>query len=59
MIIIGGDPADHMQVFDSVEQAGLFTHEYVMPYENNLPIFVCRQPRVAIEEVWPQVKHFE
>jgi hypothetical protein len=59
MIIIGGDPADHMRVFDSVEQAGLFTHDYVMPYENNLPIFVCRKPRVTIEEIWPQVKHFE
>ena len=59
MIVIGGNPADHMQVFDSVEQAGLFTHEYVMPYENNLPIFVCRGLRVTIEEVWPRVKHFE
>jgi hypothetical protein len=59
MIIIGGDPADHMQVFDSVKQAGLFTHEYVMPYENNLPIFVCRKPRITIEEVWARVKHFD
>ena len=58
MIIIGGDPADHLQVFDSVEQAGLFTHEYVMPYENNLPIFVCRKPRIPLEEAWARAKHF-
>jgi hypothetical protein len=59
LIIVGGNASDHAEVFDNVEQAGTFTHEYVMPYENNLPIFVCRELRVTLEEIWPQVKHFE
>jgi hypothetical protein len=58
LIIIGGGAADHAQVFDSVEQVQVFRHEYVMPYENNLPIYLCREPRVTIEEIWPQVKHY-
>ena len=59
LIIIGGDAADFAQVFNSVEQVQVFTHEYVMPYENNLPIFVCREPRITIGEVWAQVKHYD
>jgi len=59
LIIVGGNANDHAEVFERVEQAAVFTHEYVMPYENNLPIFVCREPRVTLEEIWPQVKHFE
>lgn len=59
VIIIGGDAADYTRIFKSVEQAGLFTHEYVMPYENNLPIFVCREPQFTISEIWPQLKHYD
>jgi len=59
VVIIGGDAANYMRIFNSVERVGLFTHEYVMPYENNLPIFVCREPQVTIGEIWPQLKHYE
>jgi hypothetical protein len=59
MIIIGGDRTDHEEVFESVEQAGLFQHDYVMPYENNLPLFVCRGIKAPIEELWPRVKHYD
>jgi len=58
MIVIGGNRTDHEKVFESVEQAGLFQHNYVMPYENNLPLFVCRGLRAPIEELWPQLKHY-
>ena len=58
MIVIGGDRADYEEIFDSVEQAGLFKHDYVMPYENNLPLFVCRGLKGTIDELWPRVKHY-
>lgn len=59
MIVIGGERPDLAQVFESVEQAGLFRNEYVMPYENNLPLFLCRNLKLPIEELWPQLKHYE
>jgi len=59
MIVIGGDRTDYEEIFESVEQAGLFRHDYVMPYENNLPLFVCRDLKVSIEELWPRVKHYD
>ena len=58
MIVIGGNRTDLEKVFESVEQAGLFQHDYVMPYENNLPLFVCRILQAPIEELWPQLKHY-
>lgn len=31
---------------------------YVMPYEDHLPIHVCRGLRVSFAELWPEVKNF-
>ncbi|MBN1223509.1 MAG: glycosyltransferase family 39 protein [Candidatus Aminicenantes bacterium] len=59
MIVIGGDKAQLEKYFVRVEQAGIFINEYVMPYENNLPLFVCRGLKIPIEDLWPQVKHYE
>jgi hypothetical protein len=47
------------QYFESVEQAAVFTCKYCMPYENNRPIYVCRNPKFPVEEVWPQFKHYD
>lgn len=58
MIIIGGDAEDHEQSFEEVKIEGVFVDDYAMPYENNLPIFVCRRLKKPMTEVWPKTKHF-
>jgi hypothetical protein len=58
VIAIGGRAEDYREVFGDVRQAGTIVHEYAMPYESNLPIWVCRAPKATIHEVWPRVKHF-
>jgi hypothetical protein len=58
VIAIGGRAEDYREVFGDVRQAGTIVHEYAMPYESNLPIWVCRAPKATIQEVWPRVKHF-
>ena len=58
VIIIGGNPDGHRKVFETVEQAAVITSEYAMPYENNLPVYVCRKIKVPLEEIWPSVKNF-
>jgi hypothetical protein len=30
-----------------------------MPYENNLPIYICRHPRRDLIEAWPGLKRFD
>jgi hypothetical protein len=58
VITVGERREDVAKVFEEVELAAVFTHPYVMPYENNLPIFICRRPRVSLAAYWPMTKKF-
>ena len=58
MIVIGGRAEDYRRVFDQVTEAGRTKCPLAMPYENDLPIFVCRGLRVPLDVGWPQVRHF-
>jgi hypothetical protein len=60
LIIIGGDVEDHAEVCSQIE---LVTHvepnPYVMPYEDHLPLYVCRGLKAPVAAIWPRVKHYE
>ncbi|MBI2504542.1 MAG: glycosyltransferase family 39 protein [Candidatus Latescibacteria bacterium] len=58
LIAVGGHPDDYRAFFASVEQVAVHTHEYAMPYERNLPIFLCRGPTVPLAEIWPAAKRY-
>ena len=56
-VITVGEKLEGVQKsFNQIELAATFTHPYVLPHENNLPVFVCRQPKKPLKEIWPQVK---
>jgi hypothetical protein len=42
-----------------VEQLGETECGDCMPYENHVPIFVCRGLKPSLSELWPQLKHYE
>ncbi|MBN1780833.1 glycosyltransferase family 39 protein [bacterium] len=44
--------------FQYVEHAATFTHPYVMPYQNNRHIFLCRDANFSFEEIWAEEKNF-
>ena len=50
---------DLVGFFHDVDVAGIFSCEYCMNYESLLPIYIARQPRESVKEVWPRIKHFE
>jgi hypothetical protein len=52
MIVIGVDRDDLLETFEEVEPAGVISSELAMPYENDLPVMVCRKLRVPIIEAW-------
>ncbi|MHB8055402.1 MAG: glycosyltransferase family 39 protein [Candidatus Aminicenantales bacterium] len=61
LITFGVDEKDLREVYEEVVEAGRFRHPYVMPYENDRPIFVCRKPKnpsQTLRDFWPQVKNF-
>ena len=59
VLIIGGNLEDHQRTFASVEKATTYTCQDCMPYENNKPIWIARDSQYTIEEVWPQVRHYD
>jgi hypothetical protein len=60
LLIIGGKAEDHARVCSRLEVAAhLPPHPYVMPYEDQLPLFLCRGLTVPIATLWPGVKHYE
>lgn len=42
----------------SVEQKATVISPYAMPYETDLPIYVCRELKIPIEEAWARLRRF-
>ena len=59
MIIIGGDRESHLRIFEQVEEALIHEAEYSMPYENNIPIYIARNVKVPLNELWNEIKVYE
>ncbi|TAK67566.1 MAG: hypothetical protein EPO24_00305, partial [Bacteroidetes bacterium] len=58
VIIIGGEAEDHAQTYESVERFAIHQHQYAMPYETDLSIFICKKPKVPLTNLWVRVKHY-
>ncbi len=59
LIRLGGRLEDLQRDYESVAFAGEVTCNYCMPYEDNLPIYVCRNMRRPMKDSWAGMKHFE
>jgi hypothetical protein len=59
MIVMGLNEEILSGMFADVTEARVFRHPYAMPWRNNMPIYLCRQPRVPLQSVWSKFKHYE
>jgi hypothetical protein len=59
VIIIGGEREGAESVFESVEPAATIDCGYCMPYENGQTVWIGRQPKVSVVEIWRQLRHFD
>lgn len=60
VLIIGGEAEDHTQECARLELAArLPPNPYVMPYEDQLPLYLCRGLKAPLATIWPSVKHFQ
>lgn len=57
-ITVGESREDVGKTFDEAELAAVIKHEYAMPYESDLPVFICQKPRTPLREVWPRIRHY-
>lgn len=58
LIIIGGNAADHRRVYADVREIARVHSAYAMPYENDLPIYIARRPKIEFTQIWPQSKSY-
>jgi dolichyl-phosphate-mannose-protein mannosyltransferase len=58
VITVGFPRADLEKYCSSVEQADIVISEHAMPFETNLPIYVCRNLRVPMGQAWARLKRF-
>ena len=58
VLILGGKFEDHLKHCRSVEPVGRFDHPLAMPYERNQTLWLCRDIKEPIEQVWPRLRHF-
>ncbi len=59
IIVLGGSKEDHLKSCDSVKTAGIILSEYAMPYETDLPVYICSGLKYPLGEIWTKVKHYE
>lgn len=59
MIILGGSTEDLKTRFETVEKKAIVHSAYCMPYENDVPVFVCRKLKYSINEFWSQLKNYD
>jgi hypothetical protein len=58
LIILGGRLEDHGEC-GTVRQAAIIDCGLCMPYENNRPVFVCKDLKISLGEIWPHERHFD
>ena len=58
LIIVGGDELDHQEFFKSVQLKAIHSNKYAMPFETDLPIYICKYPKQPIDSIWKYVKTY-
>jgi Dolichyl-phosphate-mannose-protein mannosyltransferase len=58
VIAVGMDKSKLELLFADVHKATTILDPYAVPDESNLPIYICRHPRIPLSDAWPWLKFF-
>lgn len=58
LIDVHGSLPDDRLRFDSVRLAATFRNPYGMPYENDVPIYICRGIHRPLAALWPKLRNY-
>jgi len=58
VIAIGIHRATLLRVFEDVQAVDAIRSPHAMPDETNLPVYLCRRPRMTFEQAWPLLHSF-
>jgi 4-amino-4-deoxy-L-arabinose transferase-like glycosyltransferase len=58
LIDVNGDCGRDRHLFRSAQKAATFTTPDVMPYEDDMPIMLCRGIKRPLARIWPGIKNY-
>jgi hypothetical protein len=59
VVITVGIPIENLRpLFGHILLAATIQNEYAIPEENNLPVYVCREPKMTLAKAWPRLKFY-
>jgi len=58
VIAVGMDTGKLGLLFADVQRVATISDSYAIPDENNLPVYVCRKPRLPLSQAWARLKFF-
>jgi len=59
VVIALGVPRDTLEaIFARIVEVGRIHHPQALPLENDLPVYLCTQPRRSLSEAWPMLRRF-
>jgi hypothetical protein len=59
VVVTVGIPMEKLQpLFQHIELAATIRNDYAIPEENNLPIYICRDPKMTLQKAWPSLKFY-
>jgi hypothetical protein len=58
LLDVNGDCGHDRHLFRSAQKAATFTARYVMPYEDDMPIMLCRGIKQPLAQIWPSIKNY-
>ena len=59
VIAVGIDSDSLARAFDDVQEAAVFSHPHINPWDNNLLIAVCRRPKQSLHTLWPRLRDWD
>jgi len=59
LLVLGGGRERLLQLFEAVELGATFDCRDCMPYEDDLPVWIVRRPKVDLGALWPRIRHLD
>jgi hypothetical protein len=58
-IVVGASETQVRSWFEEVSGAGRTSCRYCAPYENDQPMWIARRPKLTVQQIWAQLKHYD
>jgi hypothetical protein len=59
VVVAVGMPLEELRpIFEDIRLAATVQNGYSIPEENNLPVYICRRPKMTLQQAWPSLKFY-